>query len=189
MKLSTWAKGQGVTYHTAWKWYHAGTLPVPAHQLPNGTIFVDVDAVPVGQVVVYARVSGHDRKADLDGQALRCIGFANSQGLAVDEVVTEIGSGMNGHRSKLLRLLADKTVGVIVVEHGDRLMRFGGEYVSAAMNAHGARLVVVDATELEDDLAQDVISVLTSFCARLYGRRSAKHRAQRAMMALGTVSE
>lgn len=146
MKLSTWAKGQGVTYHTAWKWYHAGVLPVPAHQLPNGTILVDVDAPPAGRVVVYARISGHDRKAD-----------------------------------------ADKTVGVIVVEHGDRLMRFGCEYVSAALNAHGSRLMVVDATELEDDLVQDVISVLTSFCARLYGRRSAKHRAQRAMTALCAV--
>jgi predicted site-specific integrase-resolvase len=90
---------------------------------------------------------------------------------------------MNGHRRKLLRLLGDRTVEHIVVEHRDRLMRFGAEYVEAALAARGGTLLVVDESELKDDLVQDMISVLTSFCARLYGRRSAKHRAEKAMAA------
>jgi putative resolvase len=97
----------------------------------------------------------------------------------VAQTVTEVGSGLNGHRKKLLGLLADPKVDVIVVEHRDRLMRFGAEYVEAALGARGAKLVVVDKAELSDDLVADMIAVLTSFCTRLYGRRSAANRAKR----------
>ena len=132
---------------------------------------------------MYARVSSHDQKSgsNLDGQVARCVAFANGRGLSVSETVTEVGSGMNGHRKKLLRLLGDSTVEHIVVEHRDRLMRFGAEYVEAALAGRGGKLLVVDESELKDDLVQDMISVLTSFCARLYGRRSAKHRAEKAI--------
>ena len=79
------------------------------------------------------------------------------------QTVTEVGAGLNGHRKKLLSLLADLKVDVIVVEHRDRLMRFGAEYVEAALHARGARLLVVDDGELADDLVQDMIAVLTPF--------------------------
>jgi len=189
MRLSAWAKTQGVSYRTAWEWFKNGTLPVPARQLATGTILVDVPEILTGRTVVYARVSSHDQKPSLDSQVSRCVVFANSCGLSVAETVTEVGSGLNGHRKKLLRLLADSTVKHIVVEHRDRLMRFGAEYVEAALSARGGKLLVVDESEIKDDLVQDMISVLTSFCARLYGRRSAKHRAKKAMavMAAGEV--
>src|SRR6266540_1037393 len=79
------------------------------------------------------------------------------------------------------RLPADPTVTMIVVEHRDRLARFGVEYLEAALGAQGRRLVVVDAGEATDDLVRDMIDVLTSFCARLYGRRGARNRALRAV--------
>ena len=110
---------------------------------------------------------------------------ANGQGLPVVRTVTEIGSGLNGRRPKLLRLLADPSIGVVAVEHRDRLMRFGAEYVEAALAAQGRRLLVVDPQERTDDLVQDMIDGLSSFCARLYGRRSARNRAKRAMAATG----
>ena len=181
MRLSAWAKTQGVTYRTAWEWFKNGTMPVPARQLSTGTILVDVPETPTGRTVVYARVSSHDQKPNLDGQVARCVAFANGRGLAVSETITEVGSGMNGHRKKLLHLLGDSTVEHIVVEHRDRLIRFGAEYVEAALAGRGGKLLVVDESELKDDLVQDMISVLTSFCARLYGRRSAKHRAEKAI--------
>uniref|UniRef100_E6QVS8 Putative RESOLVASE n=1 Tax=mine drainage metagenome TaxID=410659 RepID=E6QVS8_9ZZZZ len=159
---------------------------MPASQLATGTILVDVSESAKGKTVVYARVSSHDQKLHLDGQVARCVAFANGQGFSVSETITEIGSGMNGHRKKLLRLLSDRTVERIVVEHRDRLMRFGAEYVEAALAARGGTLLVVDESELKDDLVQDMISVLTSFCARLYGRRSAKHRAEKAMAVIVT---
>ena len=84
---------------------------------------------------------------------------------------------------RLRRLVADHTVGTIVVEHQERLSRFGFEYVEAALAGRGARILVVDEAELEDDLVRDVTEVMTSLCARLYGRRSARRRAERALAA------
>ena len=75
----------------------------------------------------------------------------------------------------------DGRVGTIVVEHRDRLARLGSEYIEAALLGAGRRLLVVDPTEVEDDLVRDMTYVLTSLCARLYGRRSARTRAQRAL--------
>jgi putative resolvase len=99
----------------------------------------------------------------------------------VDEVVTEVGSGTNGHRRRLERLLADPMTSTLVVEHRDRLARFGVEHLEAALAAHGRRVLVVDAGEVDDDLVRDVTEVLTSFCARLYGRRGARNRADKAL--------
>ena len=131
--------------------------------------------------MLYARVSAHDQRADLDRQVARLSAWTTEQGLGVAEVVTEVGSGMNGRRPKLRRLLADPTATMIVVEHRDRLARFGVEHLEAALQAQARRLVVVDRSETSDDLVGDMIEVLTSFCARLYGRRGARNRALRAL--------
>jgi putative resolvase len=101
--------------------------------------------------------------------------------LAVDEVVCEVGSGLTGNRPRLRRLLAEPQVTTIVVEHRDRLARFGVEQLEAALSAQGRKLVVVDPGETDDDLVRDMIDVFTSFCARLYGRRGARNRAMRAL--------
>ena len=188
MKLSEWAAQQGIHYQTAWRWWRHGTLPVPARQLASGTILVEVptpSAATGGRTVVYARVSSHDQRADLDRQVSRVVGWAGGQRLAVDEVVTEVGSGLNGRRPRLARLLADPQVATIVVEHRDRLARFGVEQLQAALAATGRRIVVAEDGETTDDLVRDVVEVLTSFCARLYGRRGARNRALRALTAAG----
>jgi len=78
-------------------------------------------------------------------------------------------------------LLRDKEVDTVLVEHRDRSCRFGAEYVEAALEAEGRRLVVVDPSELDDDLVRDGAELLTSLCARLYGRRSAANRARHAV--------
>lgn len=183
MKLSDWAKTQGITYKTAWVWFKKGILPAKAMQLSTGTILVDVQMdVPKG-VALYARVSSHDQKADLDRQLGRLSEWAAKEGVLVKKTVKEIGSGLNGHRSKLTDILRDSTLAGIVVEHRDRLARFGAEYVEAAMASAGRSIWIVEKGETKDDLVQDMIDVLTSFCARLYGRRSAKNRAARAIKA------
>jgi len=184
MKLSEWAKQEGVHYQTAWKWFRDGKLPVPAIQTPSGTILVEVPrtgAGEAGSAVIYARVSSHDQRADLDRQVARMIEWATAQGMIVSEVVTEVGSGLNGHRRKLARLLADSKATTIIVEHRDRLARFGVEHLEAALSAQSRRIVVVDDGEVEDDLVRDMTEVLTSFCARLYGRRGARNRAVKAL--------
>ena len=212
MKPSHWARKQGISYLTAWRWFKAGKLPVPARQLPSGTILVE-EPNPEGRTVLYARVSSSDQKDDLQRQVQRLEAFAREQGWLEFQVVTEIASclrksvcpqdsfadsgkatGLNGKRRKLLRLLRDPGVSRIVVEHRDRLAPFGFEMVEAALMAAGKRVVVVEEGEVKDDLVRDLLEILlltqmclpygqsnTSACGRLYGRRSARNRAKRAL--------
>ncbi len=183
MNLKEWAASQGISYATARRWYESGRLPVPAYQA--GRLIVIGEPSPVttraGVTVVYARVSSADQRPDLDRQVARVTGWATGQHLSVDRVVTEVGSALNGRRRKFLALLRDPAVSTIVVEHRDRFARFGAEYVEAALAASGRRLLVVDPAEVDDDLVRDVTEILTSLCARLYGRRSAANRAARAV--------
>jgi putative resolvase len=187
VNLTEWAKTQGVHPQTAYRWFREGTLPVPAQRVGPRTILVNVEAnaspEAVGGLGLYARVSSHDQKADLERQVARLTRWAATTGHPVVRVESEIASGMNGARTKAKRLLADPAVTTVVVEHKDRLGRMNVELVEAALSATARRLVVLDEGEVEDDLVQDIVDVLTSFCARLYGRRSAKNRARKALEA------
>lgn len=182
MKLSVWAKQQGLAYKTVWRMWKLGQLPIPAEQLPTGTIIVHPPVSSIGTgAALYARVSSSDQQADLDRQVARLSEFAAANNLHVIAVVKEVGSGLNGHRRAMIKVLRDPHIAVIVVEHRDRLMRFGLEYVEAALLAQGRKLMVVNPEELKDDIVRDLHEVIVSLCARLYGRRSAKNRAKRAI--------
>jgi predicted site-specific integrase-resolvase len=186
VNLKEWAASQGISYATARRWHAAGTLPVAAYQARRVIVIGDpAPAARAGVTAVYARVSSADQKADLDRQVARVTAWAAGEGLAVSRVVTEVGSALNGKRRKFLALLRDRSVTVIVVEHRDRFARFGAEYVEAALSAQGRRLLVADPAEVDDDLVRDVTEILTSLCARLYGQRAARNRAERAVAALG----
>jgi putative resolvase len=183
VKLAEWARSYGVHPNTAYRWFREGKMPVPARRLTSGTIVVEQTptAVADGRSVAYCRVSSHDQREDLERQAGRVSLWASEQGFSIDEVVTEIGSGLNAKRPRLARLLADEGVVRIVVEHKDRLARFGVEHLAAALSAQRRHILVVDDGEIDDDLVRDMTEVLTSFCARLYGRRGARNRALRAL--------
>lgn len=182
MKLSEWAARNGVHYQTAWTWAKEGRMPVPVVQAPSGTWLVTEPAPEAsGRIVAYCRVSSADQKPDLDRQVARVVQGATALGLPVAEVVTEIGSGLNGRRRKLHRLLSDPDAATIVVEHRDRLARFGVEHLQAALAAAGRKLVILEPEETTSDLVRDITEVLTSMCARLYGQRAAKNRAARAV--------
>jgi putative resolvase len=189
VKLTEWASAEGVHPQTAYRWFREGTLPVPAQRVGPRMILVNVEAAAspgaIGSVGLYARVSSHDQKADLERQVSRLSVWAAKAGHRIVRVEAEIGSGMNGARSKVRRLLADPEVTCVVVEHRDRLGRVNTELVEAALEAAGRRLAVLDDSEVEDDLVRDMVEVLTSFCARLYGRRSAENRAKKALEAAG----
>ena len=188
MNLTEWAKAQGVHPHTAYRWFREGTLPVPATRVGARTILVNVEAAsPGGEsatgVGLYARVSSRDQKSDLQRQVARLSVWAAQTGMRVVRMEAEVGSGMDGARSKARRLLADPEVSLVVVEHRDRLGRVNTELVEAALAATGRRLVVLDDGEVDHDLAGDMVEVLTSLYARRYGRRSARSRAQKALQA------
>jgi len=183
MKLSEWAKQSGLSYKTAWRLWKAGKLPVHATQLATGTVVIH-EVKPITGVALYARVSGHDQKADLDRQLARLTEFAVAQRLPITDAVKEIGSSLSGHRKGLLALLKNPEVGVILVEHRDRLARFGFEYIEATLAAQGRKIMVIEPEEMADDIVRDLHEVIVSMCARLYGQRSAKARAKKALEAI-----
>ncbi|KAA8968150.1 IS607 family transposase [Mycobacterium sp.] len=184
MNLATWAERNGVVRGSADRWFRAGLLPIPAQRV--GRLILVNDAVaetaPRGRTAVYARVSSADQKADLDRQVARVTAWVTTQQIAVDKVVTGVGSALNGHRRKFLTLLRDPAVTRIVMEHRDRFCRFGWVYGEAALAVQGRELVV-DSAEVDDDLVRDMTEILTSMCARLYGKRAAANRARRAVAA------
>lgn len=181
--MAEWARSEGIHPQTAYRWFREGTLPVPAVRVNQRTVLVNPGSGEdaVGGVGLYARVSSHDQRADLDRQVARLSEWAAQAGVPVVRVEAEVGSGMNGARRKVRRLLADPRAATVVVEHRDRLGRMNTELVEAALSAQGRRLVVLDSGEVTDDLVRDMVEVLTSFCARLYGRRSARNRAIKAV--------
>lgn len=153
-------------------------------RLASGTILVDVVARDAEQqVVMNARVSSHDQRSELDRQVARVTQWASGNGQQAARVVTEVVSGVNGKLPGLDRVLSDPSAMVIVVEHRDRLARFGVKHLQAALAAQGRRIVVPDSGESTDVLVRDMIEVLTCMCARLYGRGGAWNRAMRALTA------
>jgi predicted site-specific integrase-resolvase len=191
LNLAAWAERNGVARVTAYRWFRAGLLPVPAQRVGRLILVKDAAAETLGrgQSAVYARVSSADQKSDLDRQVARVTAWATAEQIPVDKVVTEVGSALNGHRRKFLALLRDPAVTWIVVEHRDRFCRFGSECVEAALAAQGRALVVVDSAEVDDDLVRDMTEILTSMCARLYGKRAAQNRAKRALAAAADAGE
>jgi len=183
MKLSEWARKNNISYKTAWRWFHKGQLPVRAKQLETGTILVfeDEPEVTDENVTIYCRVSSHDQKEDLACQVERLKSFASAKGWIVKEVITEIGSGLNGKRPKLIKILSDSKTKIVLVEHKDRLVRFGFEYLESALKAQNRKIVVVDQEEQNLDIWQDFVDIVTSMCARIYGKRGARNRAKKAI--------
>ena len=185
MNLAVWAERNGVVWVSAYRWFHSGRLPVPAQRVGRLILVNDAAAETSrrGWTAVYARVSSADQRADLDRQVARVTAWATAEQIPVDKVVTEVGSALNGHRRRFLALLGDPAVTRIVVEHRDRFCRFGSGYVEAALAAQGRELVVVDSAEVDADLVRDMAEILTSMCARLYGKCAAANRANKAITA------
>lgn len=192
MKLPEYAKRIGVTRFTAHKWFHEGKIP-GAYQLPSGLIYVpdsifDAEKPKSKELtVVYARVSSSEqRKTNLETQAERLTQFAIANGWVVDKVIKEVGSGLNDERKKLTDLLrSDIKIDRIIVEHKDRLTRFGFNYLQILADKLDFEIVVVNPTMIDhDDLMQDFASIITSFCARLYSRRRAKRQTEKLIQSL-----
>jgi predicted site-specific integrase-resolvase len=182
MKLSEYARKMGVRYETAWHWWKAGTLS--GRQMPSGTIILDDpdQSVPLqtDRVAIYARVSAAENRPHLESQAERLVAYCAAKGYSIQQVVKEIGSGVNDSRPKFLKLLADPRIGIIVVEHKDRATRFGFRYLETLLAPQGRRIEVVNlADNGKEDLIADLISIVYSFAARLYGQRRAKRKTTR----------
>jgi putative resolvase len=162
---------------------------LPAHQLPSGTVIVDVPPTPAAvrpqKVAVYARVSSAENRKPLDSQAERVAAFCAAKGWPVAQVVKECGSGVHDQRPQVLALLADTSIRHMVVAHQDRCSRFGVASIQTLLKTQGRKLVMVN--EAEDEpaaLMQDFVALITSFCARLSGRRRASRKTTPVLAAL-----
>lgn len=125
-------------------------------------------------------MSSSENRGNLDRQAERLAQYAIAKGYTVDKIVKEVGSGLNDNRKKLNQLLSDKSFNVLVVEHKDRLTRFGAKYIEILLTQTGRRLEVVNGVpDDKEDLMRDFASVITSFCARLYGMSRAKRKTEK----------
>jgi putative resolvase len=181
MKLSQYARKVGVTYRTAFRWWQNGQIK--GYQLPSGTIVVteaeELKTLQPGLVAIYARVSSHEHRANLERQAERLEAYCAARGYQVSKVVKEIGSGVNDNRAKFLALLEDQSMTTIVVEHKDRATRFGFRYLDTLLRGQGRTLEVVNLAENKrEDLLADLVSIVSSFAARLYGQRRAKRKTE-----------
>ena len=181
MKLSDYAKQTGISYQTAWRMWKRGELN--AYQLSTGTIIVKTDdsnSLTEAIACIYARVSSAENKSNLDAQANRLTDYAIAKGYRVYKVVKEVGSGLNDNRKQLAKILVDDNYNILIVEHKDRLARFGLNYMKILLEKTGKRLEVVnEADNGKDELMQDLVSIITSFCARLYGLRRSKRKTEK----------
>ena len=183
MKLSEYAKRNNITYRTAQNHWKNGLLN--GKQLATGTIVIfdeDSEAVKnkILQVATYARVSSSQNKDNLDKQQERLIDYANAKGYKTLYNIKEIGSGLNDSRPQLIKLLRCSQIDIILVEHKDRLTRFGFKYIEELLDIQGRKIEVINnIIDDKDDLIQDFISVITSFCARIYGQRRCKRQTEK----------
>ncbi len=179
MRLSQYAKQMGVSYKTAFRWWKAGKLD--AYQLDTGTVIVREPAQlqESTSVALSARVSEASQKEDMERQMQRLKDYAAAKGYHVTKTVSELASGLNESRPKFLKLLTDKSIGVIVVEQRDRATRFGLTYIEQLMQMQGRRLEVIFPSDTDNDLVDDFIAVITSMASRISGRRTSKRRAEK----------
>lgn len=175
MKLSEYARRENIGYRAAWNRFGAGKIEGAYRDASGHIVVPDPKHALLNSAAVYARVSSHKQKADLDRQAERMVNYANAQGLSVVAVVTEVASGVNDERKKLTKLLGDDSWGTLVVEHKDRLSRVGFNWFEVLLANQGRTISVANrAQENDRDLMEDFLAIIYSFAARLYGLRSAR---------------
>ena len=138
VKLSEYAKMQGVSVRTLWRRISNGELEV--ERSSTNRVYVNLEQSKNEYVVVYTRVSSSENKSNLDSQAERLVRFCEAKGWVVKDIIKEVGSGLNDERRKLISLFADKRITKVVVEHKDRLTRFGFNYLNKLW---GVEIVVV----------------------------------------------
>jgi putative resolvase len=184
VKLNEYARKIGVSYRTAWRWFKSGKIS--GKQMETGTVIITepLPQTPTqlinGKTAIYTRVSAAENRSNLHAQADRLVAYCTAKGYQVHKVVKEVGSGVNDNRPQLLKLLSDPSITLIVVEHKDRLTRFGFNYIEQLFQLQGRRVEVVNlADNGKEDLIEDLVAIIYSFCARLYGQRRSKRKTER----------
>ena len=187
IKASEYAKKMSLHIRTVYRYYHNGKIK-GYQDKETGTIFIlnpfknkNEDNLE-NKVVLYARVSSNENKNNLDSQLERLRLFAIAKGYQIVKEIKEVGSGLNDNRSKLNYLLEKELneFKILLVEHKDRLTRFGFNYIDILLKSHNKQIEVINLVDSDkEDMIQDFVSVITSFCARIYGKRRSKRKTEK----------
>lgn len=183
IKLSEYAKIHSITYRTAWQYFKDGKINGSINSI-NRTILVPYEweeevkiVTNKPNVVIYSRVSSSENKDNLISQSYRLMDFGIKNNYNIVEIIKEIGSGVNDNRPKLNKILKQNNWDILLIEHKDRLTRFGFNYIENLLENQNKKIVVVNhSEELIHDLMEDLISIIYSFSARLYGLRRSKNK-------------
>ena len=186
VKLSKAAKLLGITKQTLWNWKYQGKISFIKCGNLNGlsqetlNSLLGIKDKKEEKVVIYCRVSSTANKKNLETQKERLISYCIAKGYKIHKNVCEFGSGINDKRPKLQDLLENQDFTKIVVEHKDRLTRLGFNYLDVLLKVLGKEIEVINNAENdESDIIQDFTSIITSFCARIYGNRRSKRKIEK----------
>ena len=179
-KISKYAKMQDVTPRTVWRWIKDGKLNIERTETNRVLVVIDEkEEIKQKKVAIYARVSSSENKENLEKQKQRLLDYSAAKGYTVVNIITEVGSGLNDSRPKLEKLITDKNIDIIIVEHKDRFARFGINYIEKLLEMQGRSIEVINLQSNDrDDLMQDFVSIINSFTARLYGLRRNKRKTE-----------
>ena len=176
--ISEMARRLGVAAVTLRRWDREGKLRPVLRTLGGHRRYGELPDAPESNLtVLYASVSSHDQKSDLERQKARLTTYAAAKDWTNTEVIADLGSGLNFKKRGLLRLLGlilSRRLSRLVLENKDRLLRFGSELIFRLCAAQGIEVVIVEELpkSFEADLARDVLEIITVFSSRLYGSRS-----------------
>ena len=197
IKASEYAKKMSLHIRTVYRYYHNGKIK-GYQDKETGTIFIlnpfknkNEDNLE-NKVVLYARVSSNENKNNLESQLERLRLFAIAKGYQIVKKIKEVGSGLNDNRSKLNYLLEKELneFKILLVEHKDRLTRFGFNYIDILLKSHNKQIEVVNLVDNDkEDLIQDFLSIITSFCTRIYGQRRSKRKTEKLIKELEDESK
>ena len=198
IKASEYAKKMSLNVRTVYRYYHNGKIK-GYQDKETGTIFIlnpfknenNEDNLK-NKVVLYARVSSSENKTNLESQLEKLRLFASSKGYQIVKEIKDIGSGLNDNRSKLNELFEKElnNFEILLVEHKDRLTRFGFNYIDILLKSHNKKIEVINLVDNnKEDLMQDFVSVITSFCTRIYGQRKSKRKTKKLIKELEDESK
>jgi resolvase-like protein len=198
IKASEYAKKMSLNVRTVYRYYHNGKIK-GYQDKETGTIFIlnpfknenNEDNLK-NKVVLYARVSSSENKTNLESQLEKLRLFASSKGYQIVKEIKDIGSGLNDNRSKLNELFEKElnNFEILLVEHKDRLTRFGFNYIDILLKSHNKKIEVINLVDNnKEELIQDFVSVITSFCARIYSQRISKRKVEKLIKELEDESK
>ena len=186
IKISKLAKDLGVTKVTLYNWRLKGQIEFVKSSTGRNFVtqdtynkFLGIKTDKEEKVVIYCRVSSTVNSTNLKTQTDRLVNYCNAKGYKVHKIVTEFGSGINDKRPKLEKLLTELDFTKIVVEHKDRLSRMGFNFLEILCKTHKKEIEVVNSVDTdEEDIVQDFVSIITSYCAKIYGKRRSKRKTE-----------